>query len=344
MRFSWRRIVRRALRPLMILICMCSCAVISDAQTDLYSRWENGVGEAWWFDPAAFSAESIGEVQTRWQNIGAENDGSKDSGWQGDYSSGGDTHGTYLRWSRQGGYVLMNIDKCATRVMSFSYGTADAAGALVEFKTVSRQSSSQSHGHSHAPAPVEIRFLPVTWRGVRYLIGENEIADFCDYAAGLGKFNRGLGGFMIIDATDFFYKIKDQVVEEDKGLPVVPPGYERFIKKPIEAKLTSVGTGYRRIDPENEWWDNFVIPVTISVGQASGVKRKMSLRLIGLEGFGGMGEIVELKQVGLRSAAGVIVRTIRKNPCVKFSDTDDCEEPEYLPLKVGLQLTTDLAY
>jgi hypothetical protein len=259
-----------------------------------------------------------------------------------------------MRWSRQGGYVLMNIDKCAARVMGFSYGTADASDALVEFKTVFKKSSSHSHGHAHSPTPVKIRFLPVTWRGVRYLIGENEIADFGDYAAGLGNYNRGLSGFMIIDAHDFFYKIKDQAQKnqanedqpnkEDKGLPVVPPGYERFIKKPIEAKLTSVGTGYRRVDPENEWWDNFIIPVTVSVGQANGVRRKMSLRLVGLEGFGGLGEIVEIKQVGLRSSRGVIIRTIRKNPCVKFSDKDDCKEVEYGTLKVGLRLTTDLEY
>jgi len=330
----------------MILICISACAVVSEAQTDPHGRWENGIGEAWWFDPADFPVESVSEVQSRWQSIGAENDGAKDSGWQGDYSSGGDTHGTYMRWSLQGGYVSMNVDKCAARVMGFSYGKAATSGALVEFKTERALSSAQSHGHGHGhvPTPVVIRFLPVTWRGVRYFVGEDEIADFCDYAAGLGNFNRGLGGFTIIDAIDFFYKIKDQANEEDKGLPVVPPGYERFVKKPIEAKLTSVGTGYRRIDRENEWWDNFVIPVTISVGQANGVKRKMSLRVIDHQGFGGMGEIVEIKQVGLRSSRGVIVRTIRKNPCVKFSGTDDCEEPEYQPLKVGLRLTTDLAY
>jgi hypothetical protein len=328
----------------MILLCLSACAVSSAAQTDPYGRWENGITGAWWFDPADFPAESISEVQTRWQSMGAENEGSKDSGWQGDYSSGSETHGTYMRWSRQGGYVFMNIDKCAARVMGFSYGTADASGALVEFKTVFRQSSSHTHGHSHARTPVKIRFLPVTWRGMRYLVGENEIADFFDYAAGLGKFNRGLGGFMFIDAADFFYRIKDRTNEGDKGLPVVPPGYERFIKKPIEAKLTSVGTGYRKVDPENEWWDDFVIPVTVSVGQASGVKRKMSLRVVGLEGFGGVGEIVEIKQVGLRSSRGVVIRTIRKKPCAKISDKDDCDEPEYLPLKVGLQLTTDLAY
>jgi hypothetical protein len=327
-----------------MLLCMSACAALCEAQTDPHGRWENGVSEAWWFDPADFPAESINEVQTRWQNIGVENDGAKDGAWQGDYSSGSDTHGTYMRWSRQGGYVLMNIDKCAARVMNFSYGTADASGALVEFKTVSGQSSSHTHGHSHAPAPVKMRFLPVTWRGVRYLIGEDEIADFFDYAAGLGKYNRGLGEFMIMDAIDFFHKIKDQASEGDRGLPVVPPGYERFVKKPIEAKLTSVGTGYRRVDPENEWWDNFVIPVTVSAGQASGVKRKMSLRVVGLEGFGGMEEIVEIKQVGRRSSAGVIVRTIRKKPCVKFSDEDDCAEVDYRPLKVGLRLTTDLAY
>jgi hypothetical protein len=68
----------------------------------------------------------------------------------------------------------------------------------------------------------------------------------------------------------------------------------------------------------------------------------MSLRVIGLGGFGGMEEIVEIKQVGQHSAAGVIVRTIRKTPCVKFEDKDDCDEPVYRPLKVGLRLTTDV--
>jgi hypothetical protein len=289
MRFLWRLTVRRHhLRFIMILICMSACAAISAAQTDSYARWENGVSEAWWFDSADFSAESISEAQTRWQSIGAENDAAKHSGWQGDYASGGDTHGAYMRWSPQGGYVLMHVNKCEARVTGFSYGTADAAGALVEFKTAFKQSSSHSHVHGHDSTPVKIRFLPVTWRGVRYLIGENEIADFYDYTAGLGNYNRGLGGFTIIEATDFFYKIKDEADEKDKGLPVVPPGYERFVKKPVEAKLTSVGTGYRKVDRENEWWDNFVIPVTINAGQANGVKRKMSLQVINHQGFGGM--------------------------------------------------------
>jgi hypothetical protein len=344
MRSLSRRTARRALRPLMILLCVSACAVVSAAQSDPYGRWENGISEAWWFDPADFPAESISEVQARWQSIGVENDGAKDGAWQGDYSSGGDTHGTYLRWSPQGGYVLMHVNKCEARVMGFSYGKTFASDALVELHTEFRKSSSHSHGHGTAAAPVKIRFLPVTWRGARYLVSENEIADFGDYAAGLGKYNRGLSAFMIIDATDFFYKIKTQANVEDRGLPVVPPGYERFVKKPIEAKLTSVGNGYRRIDRENEWWDNFVIPVTISAGRANGVKRKMSLRLVGLEGFGGMDEIVEIKQVGLRSSSGVIVRHIRKNPCVEFKKTDDCGEFVYRPLKVGLRLTTALAY
>ncbi|MDQ1613238.1 MAG: hypothetical protein QOG00_3169 [Pyrinomonadaceae bacterium] len=343
MRHTRGRTTRGTFGRLLMLLCACVClAVVAGAQTDSDGRWENGITEPWWFDAADFSPESVGEAQSRWQSIGAENDGAKGGGWQGDYSSGGETHGTYMRWSPQGGYVLMNIDKCAARVMGFSYGTANASGALVEFNVVLRQRSSQTHGHAHAPLPATMRFLPVTWRGVRYLIGENELTDFCDYAAGLGQYNRGLGEFMIIDAVDFFYKIKDQADETDRGLPVVPPGYERFVKKPIEAKITSVGTGYRVIDLENEWWDKFVIPVTTSAGQTSGVKRKMSLRVIGHEGFGGMDEIVEIRQVGRRSSGGVIVRSVRKKPCVKFSGADDCDEPEYRPLKVGLQLTTSL--
>jgi hypothetical protein len=328
----------------MVLICMSACAALCAAQTDAYGRWENGITEAWWFDATDFPAEHIGEAQARWHAIGAQSGGAKNGGWHGDYSSGGDTHGTYMRWSPQAGYVLMHINKCEARVMGFSYGAAGAAGALVEFKTEISQSSSHSHGHAHTPTPVKLRFLPVTWRGVRYLVGEHEIEDFFDYVAGLGKFNRGLSGFMIIDSPGFFYQITGQAAAQDKGSPVVPPGYERFIKKPIEAEITSVGTGHRRVDRENEWWDNFVIPVTVSVGRAHGVKRKMSLRVDGLEGFGGMGEIVEIKQVGLRSSGGVVVRTVRKIPCVKFSDTDDCEEAEYQPLKVGLRLTTELEY
>jgi hypothetical protein len=304
------------------------CTSVAQAQFD-NGRWVNGISEPWWFAKEVGLPEQIALLKSLWEKIGNENLKTAGNKWAGDYFIGSD----------QSGFVLLHVNKCAAQVESLEYGEALFSPTLIQLRPQLNSQPSGSHTHSSARS-TPTRLLPVKWRGAHYLVPENEMAAFGDYAAGLGAYNAGLDLFFF-ERIEYFYKLGDKEEGSADELPVVPPGYERFIKKPINAKIIAVGAGYRKIDLENEWWDHLVIPVTINVGSSHGVKPKMLLRIPESSGSGGMGESVLIKQAGRRASKGIIVRDIRKRPCVKISEDDDCKEPEYSPVKAGWQVTTN---
>lgn len=323
--------------------CLSTSTHAQDPSLGLDSdgRWINGVTEPWWFSESV-SKEDIAAAQLQWATIGNEASAESDSMWAGNYFIGGDTHGSYLRWSRQNGFVLFHVNKCEARVMGFSYGTVVRSPGLIQLMPEKTVSESTKHGHSKHST---LRFLPISWRQSKYLVPENEIADFADYVAGLGQYNDP--NFILFDYAQFFSQFDEEASrvavpvatnKNDSGFvePIVPPGFERFIKKPIDAKITAKGKSYIKHNPENPWWDDLVTPVTITAGSADGLKTKMSLRVVG-----NGDEFVRTTKVGLRSARGVVERPVRRRPCVKFDPTDDCKDMEYLPVKLGSRVTTN---
>lgn len=346
------RFVGRVVYCILIAAVSCGCLSInahaqnSSLELDSYGRWINGVTEPWWFSESV-SKEDIAAAQRQWAAIGNENIAASESLWAGNYFIGGDTHGSYLRWSRQNAFVLFHVNKCEARVMGFSYGKVVFSPSLIQLLPEKTLSDSTKHGHNRHST---LRLLPISWRQVKYLVPENEIADFADYVAGLGEYNDP--NFTLIEYAQFFSKSEVQttgvagLVARNKNSfgfvePMVPAGYERFMKKPIDAKITAKGKSYLRHNPENEWWDDLVIPVTIDAGSADGLKTKMSLRVVGSEGFGNGEEVVKTTKVGLHSTRGVIERPVRRKPCVKFDPTDDCKNPDYQPVKLGSRVTTN---
>lgn len=315
------------------IICVLLTPGVFKAQSDEYNRWINGVSEPWFFDPTPMTKDEIAVSKARWQSIEVENKNSVVDEWAGDYFVGGDTHGSYLRWSPESGFVMMNVDKCRATVMSLDYGKVIASNTLVQlFPELNKKTS--GHGHAHVRA-MPLNFVRVKWYGDRYLVSADRIAEFGDYVAGLGKYNDKFSFF--VDGIEFFIKMND-ADEESKTqfLPIMPAGYERFIKQPIDAIITGVGRGYVRHDPENDWWDNLILPVTLNVGKADGAKRGMNLVLLNSDRM----EMIEIRKVGLRSASGVIVRSTRKLPCVKYDKTDDCKDPEYETILIGKRVST----
>lgn len=315
-----------------------------DGELDSQGRWINGVSEPWWF-PDSFPAEDIVAARSLWTSIGSQN---AVNDWAGDYFIGGDTHGSYLRWMR-GRYVLFNVDKCQAKVMAFTYGTVVFSPDLVQLLPAKSVSESTKHSHSKG---TNQRFLPVTWRETKYLVPEDEIAEFGDYVAGLGKYDSY--DSMFFEYAQFFSRLSNppsSTLEPDVApnhtrsdlfvAPLVPAGYEKFIKRPIDGKITALNKAYIRPNAENEWWNDRITPVSINVGSANGLKVKMSLRLVGTEGFAGGEEYVEITQVSLNSARGIVVRPVRKMPCVKIDPDDDCKSPNYPAIKVGLKATTN---
>src|SRR5262249_2408691 len=153
----------------------------------------------------------------------------------------------------------------------------------------------------------------------QYLVPENQIVDFCDYVAGLGKFNDWAGNY--VEVVGFFEKFDRETaatlgelarpaaaVTEQMDLPLLPPGFERFVKKPIDVQILQVGLPWRR-HSDNLWWDDLVVPVTIDAGQVEGVRPRMKFMIAG------SGEIISATRVGAHRSQATIVRSIRKKPC-----------------------------
>jgi hypothetical protein len=321
---------------------MTSIAVMAQAtvQMDQYGRWVNGVSEPWYF-PESISKEVIGSIQKKWSADQEETNARDGNEWEGTYFTGGDTHGSYLRWSQRGGFVLMDVDKCAATVMGFSYGKVISSPNLIQILPEKAVTPSARHSHGMQAA---IRFLPVSWQGKKYLVSEDKISEFCDYVAGLGKYNDWAGNYIELEA--FFSKLDKEVigsvdalskpariVKDSFDAPIVPPGYERFIRKPIVVTVIALGRSYRKHDPENEWWDHLITPLTMDVGQAR-VRRQMKFRLANSD------ETIQVTKVSAHISRGIIVRSVRKQPCVRFSDTDDCTETDYPPIEIGLKAST----
>ncbi|HKO98870.1 MAG TPA: hypothetical protein VJU86_17855 [Pyrinomonadaceae bacterium] len=314
---------------------------------DQYGRWMNKIGEPWWF-PETLSKDLSAAAQLRWESIAASKS-SATNVWSGDYFKGGDTHGTYLRWSSAGGFVIFHVDKCAATVTGLSYGTVEASADHVKLLVEARGATSTGHVHSVATSE-SINLIPVIWRETRYLVWGNQIEEFSDYITGRGQFN---DSSIYFEYLPFFAKSSDNSsIAEESGKsqprnpnafegPLFPRGYEKFIKKPIDAIITARGKDFVRDNSDNEWWNDLIMPVSLSAGANQGLKIGMLLRVVGATGFGGGEELVRITSVAHSSAKGVIERPIRKVPCVKIDVTDDCANPKYRPVRVGARLTTN---
>jgi len=311
-------------------------ATLSSTQTQDNLQWENGVTERWWVDSATFTKPHLNDAIERWNLIQAENQSAKSNEWAGDYFSGDDTHGTYLRWSQRAGFVMAHVNKCEASLMGLSYGRVLASPSSLEF-IFEFNKSSGSHGHNnpHAPAPTVIKFVPVRWSNDQYLIQENEIAEFGDFVAGLGKYNQELAW---IDGIQFFARGEAQSNYDE--LPQVPPGYERFIRRPIDAAIIAVaGSFVRHVkESENPWWNELITPVTLNVGRPDGVKHGMTFHIRGSEA----GETVKVTLVGKHSSEGIIVRYVRKRPGLKLNEWDDGVDDPDPVISIGWKLSTRL--
>lgn len=331
------RFKRETSRVVVILAAVLACAHVvraqqlpeASAQLDGDGRWVNGVTESWWPDDGITSAD-LGAAAARWKEIGDELARGGGEGLAGDYFRGGDTHGTYMRWSPRAGFVIARVDKCRAAVMGIVHGRVEATPGLVQFFPEFEKQALRSHGqHAAAPRPREprsvIRYVPVRWRGERMLVSEGEMEGFGDYAAGLGEYN-GYDGYMYVDHTTFFSRLG---VEEDAArpgdAPVVPPGYERFIKRPIEARVTAVGRRVLKRDFTVEGAHSSatyarasLTHVVISAGSEQGVKEGLVFRVKRPD----EGGTVVITRAGRRTSEAVVVREVDGRGVEYFHDSE----------------------
>lgn len=302
------------------------------AQLDPYGRWESGVSEPWWFDDSLSKAD-IEVVKAKWHAIEKESATLSD-GFAGDYFEGGETHGTYFRWAPRNGFVRLDVDKCAARVMGFSYGDTVWDRPFLTLVSKGIASSKGSHAH-HKGA---MKFALVTWRTIPYLMPESEIKAFCEYIAGLGKFNTGLQGNWDLWPFPFLSGRGTKTGTAD-DLPIVPAGYEHLVKRPIDALVVAVGarTVRRfRVDYDDAPHYESRLHVSVDAGRNKGVRSGMRFVVLDSD----QDDELLITSVGMTRSSGVMVRFVEENPRAHFSKWKDYDR--YSPVKVGWRFSTSI--
>ncbi|HEX7176255.1 MAG TPA: hypothetical protein VF240_13415 [Pyrinomonadaceae bacterium] len=325
--------------PLTALLCLVAFTPPTSAQElDQYGRWVNGVSEPWFFGAELDKAE-VSAAQTRWKLIEEENGRAAGGEWAGDYFVGDETHGSFLRWAPGAGFVLFKVNKCAAQVDDFSYGRVVVSPTLVMLVPERAMRPRGAHGHGHHPSGNH--YVPVKFRGERLLIPEGEMSDFGDYVAGLGQFNRHQF-FSYIMTTSFFSQFGGSEAEP-AAAPVVPPGYERFLKRPLTGRVVSVGRrsirrdyGYENEDGTGGVYNGLssLARLTVNVGRAHGAKRGMILRALAT------GEDIRLTRVGKLTSEGLVVRSLGDNGQETYFDHETNRDKVYPTVVVGWRLTT----
>ena len=298
-----------------IVVILGYSGIEANAQTieskfDEHGRWINGISEPWWIRNEVVSEDEAAKARLRWEAIGAENENAENE-WAGDYQIG-DLHGAYLRLSATGSFVLMSVYSCDASVTDVDYGRASVTPDLVEIFS-ERPATKHTGSHSHGYRVAAKRFVPVKWDTQYFLVPEKAIARFAEELVGIERSTYGSGEGEFVE---YFWRSKNRS-RPVSGLPVFPTGYQRYMRKPVDAEIVKVGARrivkYRAGDGSSYFESQTV--VTISAGRKDGVKRHMTLY------FTSPGrESLEVDYVGTTRSSGVVTRDLDKNMRETFTD------------------------
>ncbi|HEV7680616.1 MAG TPA: hypothetical protein VGO68_00720 [Pyrinomonadaceae bacterium] len=324
----------------LLLFVSLSCGVMlresqaqSPAAFDDYGRWLNGISEPWFFRSEAYSETEASLAMGRWQNIGTQNAAGRDE-WAGDYRAG-DLHAAFLRWSPENGFVLLWVFTCEANVTDLQYGSVSVSPGAIRLDA-ERPQSGQTHAgdqHNHGRHSFKsLALVPIKWGADRYLVPERQVRPFAEYLAGVGAFSDNSEAW---DSLDYYARSSGEPVDLFTTAPVFPPGYEKFMRRPVAGKVVSVGRSIVRVQRHDKWWNDLIIPVTIDAGSSEGVRPGMTLYLESPDL-----ETVEITRVSLHAATGVIKRNIRKKPGVRIDQWDDGLPLKLSPIAVGLRLSS----
>jgi hypothetical protein len=301
---------------------------------DENKRWYNEFTEHWFYFNN-ISENDIRDSIIHWEQIGKDLENTTNE-WSGTFGNGGETHGDYLRWSEKSGFIWLRVNKCQGGPMQIIRGKVSFSLTGVQLIPESIFGEMGSHGKDHSKHNQKYEFLFVRWYDVPFLIEKRTISDFADYTAGLGEFNENYQ-FLGILGSPFFSKLGVEYNENADELPKFPKGYEKFIKKPVKAKIIAIGKSFRRTDKDNEDWEELITEVKLDAGKNKGAISNLFLHFVKEEEH--WMEKIIIKRVGATSSWAQIIRSVRKKNCV-VSEYNDCENFKYTPIKIGLELST----
>lgn len=269
----------------------------------------------------SYSKSDFGHVLTKLENLKSEDNSLVDE-WAGNYSPvySGEVNVEALKLSPKVGFVYLNFYTCLPELRSLDYGNISATPDYVLLTSQSSKLNGQVK-----------KYLRVKWGERHYLVPENEVAEFYKFVAGYGwKQNE----YVVFD-----FLMKNEDFEKPiTGMPVFPAGYERFVKKPIEATITRVLR--REIKTEQSYDGSPAYKshtfIRLNVGTANGVKRGMTFNVAESEDY----EKVELLQIGKNSSIGVLIRSLDENKQETLKNWQTNEEKSYPNVAVGWKVST----
>ena len=218
----------------LFILLVCSFPFSAIAQTFENGEWVTGLTR----EPYSlifglhYSKRDATVFQERWKLMGEENARSEDE-WAGNYVDNevGDVDMIVLRWSQNSGFAFASMYNCSPTLTGLNYGKAVLSPKWLElFPEVSNQP--KHHGNQHAAHSRKLpakRFVPVKWGERHYIVAESRVAKFYDYVAGLGAYQLNGSPW---EEPSFLLKIEDKD-KPAKGMPILPPGHERHVKRPI---------------------------------------------------------------------------------------------------------------
>ena len=314
------------------ILIVCNFSVVSQTvsgEDKKWMLWENGVGKQRWL-MYHLEKDDVLKLKEKWEEIGNSIESSTNE-FAGTYYLHGFS-GSFLRWSPEKGYIYINYFD-DEHPCFFSFGKVSINGAEINFSPEYEVKESRCPSNFTKP----MVWLPA-YNG-KYLIPKNEIKEFADFYGGFGKYNGFLRKFY--EGYPFAFKwVKD--FKSNKTF-ILPKGYEKFIKKPINAEIISIGKSFKSKLKDFFYNENVSItPVKINVGRNNGVKKGMEFVLMNSDDE--MYQTLIVTNVMNNKSEGKIIRKLSENGKEEYSEYD-YEKKEFIfkpftPVKIGLKVTT----
>ncbi len=214
--------------------------------------------------------------------------------WEGSFGKYGELSEIRLIWNSDVGFIDYYIYTCAIELRNLNYGKAINSSDFVSFVSEKPAISPKSVVSSKG-----INFIKVKVGERRFLVPENELADFCEYAAGLSLDDYS-------SQSNYWWKLSDSQ-KRIFGLPILPEKYKSFLRYPIKAQIIKIGKqeNVQSKDAEGKLQTDAVnYFFTINVGKNQGVKKGMKFYIPEIK------EWSEIVKVSLTSSIVYIQRPI----------------------------------
>jgi hypothetical protein len=304
------------------LLTIGFCHLASSAQLNEDGRWKSdSYNVPVELNYNSYSESDFANTLTKLENLKSKDSSSVDV-WAGNYSPvySGEVNVEALRWSPEIGFVYLNFYTCLPELRGLDYGSVVATPDYVLLTSQSSKLNGQA-----------TKYLRVKWGERHYLVPEKEVAKFYRFVAGYGWKK---DEYVIFD----FLLKNDDIEKPIAGMPIFPRGYERFVKKPIEATITKVLR--REIKTEQSYdgspaYESHTF-VRLNVGSLDGIGRGMTFNIVESEDY----EKVDIVQIGKHSSTGVLVRSLDENKQETFKNWQTNELKSYPSVTVGWKLST----